>query len=374
MAYSLLLIPLQEGIGVLEAGVSFLIQGMLLLASFFAGLPLASIRLYTPTGAMVVTCYAIFGCLLFPRVRRRGLALGLISLFLMAQIAWKLLPTDRRGIRATFLDVGQGDAILLELPGPRTILVDGGGSVDDRFDIGERVVAPYLWYRWIRRLDVVVLSHPQPDHLNGLRAVLENIPAAEIWESGYPSAAPTYRWLQDFVQKRGVPLRRITRGEAVGFGTEVIVTALHPPRVFLNLPKGRPSAIVNNNSLVLRIAHPEARLLLTGDIEREGEAALVGAALMLQADLLKVPHHGSRGSSSISFLRRVRPRWAVIQSGDQNPFGHPHAETLARYAAHGVELFRTDRDGAVTFTFQDGTVDINTYRRELGVWAGDGQS
>lgn len=369
MVYSILLLFLPKGIPPLELGVSSVARGMISTASLFATLPLASIRLYTPTPLMVLTSYGLLGLILLPAVRRRGLLLGVTTVFLVGQVAWKLFPVEQRGIEATFLDVGQGDAIFLALPGRRTMLVDGGGSLDDRFDIGERVVAPYLWNRWVRRLDVVALSHPQPDHIGGLRAVLESFPVGEVWESGYPSTAPTYRWLHDFVRKKGVPLRRITRGDRIPLGTEVVVTVLHPPKSFVVRPQGRTSALVNNNSLVLAIDHRQFRLLLTGDIEKEGEASLLDAGLILQADLLKVPHHGSRGSSSASFLRSVRPQWAVVQAGDRNPFGHPHPEALNRYAAQRVEVFRTDQDGAVTFEFRDGTVMHRTYRP--GVWAGE---
>lgn len=371
MGYSLLLLLVRKGIPLLGLGVSWLARGMINVASVFATLPLASIRLYTPTPLMMLTSYGLFGLILFPTVRRRMLLVGVTTVLLLGQVGWKLFPPERPGMEATFLDVGQGDAIFLELPGRRTMLVDGGGSLDDRFDIGERVVAPYLWHRWVRHLDVVVLSHPQPDHIRGLRAVLENFPVGEVWESGYPSTAPTYGWLQDFVRKQGIPLRRITRGERIPMGAEVTVTVLHPPKSFLIRPKGRASAIVNNNSLVLAIDHQPFRLLLTGDIEKEGEVSLLDAHVMLHADLLKVPHHGSRRSSSASFLRRVKPRWAVVQAGDRNRYNHPHPESLTRYAAQGVEIFRTDRDGAVTFEFRNGAVTQRTYRQELGVWAGD---
>ncbi len=368
MAYSILLLILPKGIPLLQLGVSLLARGMISTASLFARVPLASIRLYTPTPLMMVTSYGLLGVILLPAVRRRGLLLGVTTMLLVGQVAWKLFPVEQGGIEATFLDVGQGDAIFLALPGRRTMLVDGGGSLDDRFDIGERVVAPYLWNHWVRRLDVVALSHPQPDHIGGLRAVLKNFPVGEVWESGYPSTAPTYRWLHDFVRKQGVPLRRITRGDRIPLGSEVVVTVLHPPKSFVIRRQGRTSALVNNNSLVLAIDHPQVRLLLTGDIEKEAEASLLGAGLVLQADLLKVPHHGSRGSSSGSFLRSVRPRWAVVQAGDRNPFGHPHPEALSRYAAQGVTVFRTDQHGAVTFEFRDGTVRHRTHRPE--VWAG----
>jgi competence protein ComEC len=369
MAYSILLLFLPKGMHLLEVGVSSLARGMISAAFLFATLPLASIRLYTPTPLMILTSYGLLGLILLPVVRRRGLLLGIATTLLVGQVAWKLFPFERKGMEATFLDVGQGDAIFLELPDRRTMLVDGGGSLDDRFDVGERVVAPYLWYRWVRRVDVVVLSHPQPDHIGGLRAVLENFPVGEVWESGYPSTAPTYRWIHDFVRKKGIPLRRITRGDRISLGTEGMVTVLHPPKSFLIRPKGHASALVNNNSLVLAIDHQKFRLLLTGDIEKEAEVFLLDAGVMLQADLLKVPHHGSRGSSLASFLRGVKPRWAVVQVGDRNPFGHPHAETLKRYAAQGVEVFRTDQDGAVTFEFRDGAVICRTYRPALGIWA-----
>ncbi|MFQ5532366.1 MAG: DNA internalization-related competence protein ComEC/Rec2 [Candidatus Methylomirabilales bacterium] len=370
MIYSLLLFLVPGGIGLLEAGASSVARGMTEVASVFASFPLASFRIYTPTPLMVLTIYALFGLAVFPGVRRRRLALGVTAILLMGQVGWKILPTARRGIEATFLDVGQGDAIFLELPGGRTMLVDGGGTLGDRFDIGERVVAPYLWHRWVRRLDLVVLSHPQPDHLHGLQAVLENFSVGEIWESGYPSDSSTYGWLQAFARERGIPLRRISRGERIPLGPGVVVSVLHPPRPFLGTGRRHTSTVVNNNSLVLHIDHPKSRLLLTGDIEREGEASLLDSGVVLQTDLLKVPHHGSRGSSSVSFLRHVRPRWAVVQAGYQNRFGHPHAETLSRYVAQGVQVFRTDRDGAVTFEFRDDTVSIRTYRQELGVWMG----
>jgi competence protein ComEC len=370
MGYSLLLLLVQEAFPLLHTLILALTKVAIQAAQVFATLPLASIRLYTPTPLMVVTYAAIVVLLLGPAFRRRSLATVFCFLFLLGQIGWK--PLNRGGeFQATFLDVGQGDAIFLELAEGKSILVDGGGTFDDRFDIGEQVVAPYLWYRWIPRIDVVVLSHPQFDHLAGLKAVLENFSVGEVWESGYPSYDATYVWLQNFVREKQIPLRRIGRGEHIALAPGVAVTALHPPRPFFIPRKGRPTTMANNNSLVLRIDHQQLRLLLTGDIEGEAEASLLDAGVTLEADLLKVPHHGSRGSSSPSFIREVRPRWAVIQAGERNPFGHPHRETLARYAAQGVQVFRTDRDGAITFALRDGAVTSRTYRQELDIWAGD---
>jgi competence protein ComEC len=362
MGYSLLLRLLPTGFLPFQVSLQALTRWGIDIASLFATLPLASVRLYTPTPLMVVTYATLLGLFLLPAFRRKGLAVALCLLFLLGQIGWKL-QSRKVELQATFLDVGQGDAILLELADGKTILVDGGGTLDDRFDIGEQVVAPYLWYRWIRRVDVVVLTHPQFDHLFGLKAILENFPVGEVWESGYPSHYSTYRWLQAYTREQQIPLRRLTRGEIISLGPQVTVTVLHPPQPFLTTPK----AAVNNNSLVLRLDHHGLKLLLTGDIEKEAEHSLINAGTNLQADLVKVPHHGSRGSSSEAFLRQVRPRWAIVQVGDRNPFGHPHPETLARYEALAAQLFRTDRDGAVILGARDGAVTITISREAFDV-------
>ena len=365
MGYSLLLLLFPEGFPPAQILLLTLTRWEIVAAQAFAALPLASVRLYTPTPLMVVTYATLLGLFLLPVFRRRGLAVALCLLFLLGQIGWKL-QSRTGGLQATFLDVGQGDAILLELADGKTMLVDGGGTFDDRFDIGEQVVAPYLWYRWIRRVDVVVLTHPQFDHLYGLKAVLENFPAGEVWESGYPSHYSTYLWLQTYTREQKIPLRRLTRGEIIPLGPQVTVTVLHPPKPFLMTQK----APVNNNSLVLRLDHHGLKLLLTGDIEKEAESSLINAGVDLQADLVKVPHHGSRGSSSEPFLRQVKPRWAIIQVGDRNPFGHPHPETLARYDALAAQLFRTDRDGAVILGVRDGTVTMKTFPEAFDVSSG----
>lgn len=367
MGYSLFLLLLPEGLRPVEVLLTSLTRWEIQAAQAFAALPLASVRLYTPTPPMIVTYSTLLGLFLLPAFRRKGLAAALCLLALLGQIGWKL--QDRPGgFRATFLDVGQGDAIFLELRDGRSILVDGGGTPDDLFDIGEQVVAPYLWYRWIRRVDVVVLTHPQFDHLYGLKAVLEHFPVGEVWESGFPSDDPTYRWLHASTREAGIPLRRVTRGERVSLGPQATITVLHPPQPFLT-PRKAP---VNNNSLVLRLDDHGLKLLLTGDIEREAEDSLITAGVDLSADLVKVPHHGSRGSSSEPFLQQVRPRWAIIQVGGRNPFGHPHPEVLARYDALAVQLFRTDRDGAVILEVRDGAVTITTAREAFDLWPGKG--
>ncbi|MFQ5840322.1 MAG: DNA internalization-related competence protein ComEC/Rec2 [Candidatus Methylomirabilales bacterium] len=347
LAYTLVLAWWPHGIGPIEVLLGWLARLAIGAATWFAGLPTASLRVFTPTLGMVLSYYLILLAISIPRCKRRGVAVaGGCALLLLGQVAWALSPAARPPLRVTFLDVGQGDAILFELPGGRRMLVDGGGRYDDRFDVGERVVAPYLWYRWVGHLDVVVLSHPQPDHLNGLRAILAAFSVGEVWESGLEAPTAAYREFRALVKDRGIRRRVLRRGDRLALGPGTSVEILHPGELGL-IPKDRArSAVVNNHSLVVRVNVKGVGILLTGDVEEAAEREMAARGAPLCAFLLKVPHHGSRTSSSESFLDRVGPVWAVAQAGHRNPFGHPHPRVVARYAARGARLFRTDRDGA----------------------------
>jgi competence protein ComEC len=281
--------------------------------------------------------------------RRRLLALALAAGVMAAS---SLVARDLRRrltdtLTVTFLDVGQGDAAVVEAPGGATILVDGGGTRDGLFDTGARIVEPFLRARGIARLDVVALSHPHPDHLNGLFRVLQRFPVGAFWSSGDDGHNPEYGRLLDLARQRAVPTPEVAAG-ALG---RAQVDPLGP---FLD---GRiaapPGLTVNDASLVLRITYAGRSLLFPGDLEADGEGELCGRQALdqtVRSDVLKVPHHGSRTSSSDELLEAVSPRLAVISLGWRNQFHFPAPEVLARYAARGTRVLRTDRDGAVTVT------------------------
>jgi competence protein ComEC len=252
-------------------------------------------------------------------------------------------------LRVTFVDVGQGDAALLELPRGRVVLIDGGGSFDAAWDPGEQVLAPLLRRRGIRRIDLMVLSHPHPDHANGLGFLAERFPVGEIWENGHPTRQPGTVRLRHAAWERGVPIGPPRPLAIAGVSFESLGSCDH-------------SWSENDNSLVLRVGYAGRSLLFPGDAEADAEAALVARG-GLHADVLKAPHHGSRTSSSAALLAAVSPSLAVASCGFQNRFGHPHAITLSRYAAAGVPLLRTDERGAVTVTVrQNGRLDVETIR------------
>jgi len=265
----------------------------------------------------------------------------------------------------TFLDVGQGDAAVVQAPGGATILVDAGGAIDGTFDPGARVVEPFLRARGITRLDLVILSHPHPDHMGGLPRILDRFPVAVLWSSGDDGHDPRYRALVDQARRHGAALPEPARLERGGL-------SLVPLGPFVTDARGAErigppeGTTVNDASLVVRASFGGRALLFTGDLEANGEGELTGRRAVGQAvtaDALKVPHHGSRTSSSAELLDAVQPRWAFMSLGWRNRFHFPNPEVLARYAARGIRVLRTDRDGAVTLTIaSDGQMRISCMR------------
>jgi competence protein ComEC len=257
---------------------------------------------------------------------------------------------ETRGVlRITALDVGQGDANLLELPDGAAFLIDAGGMVGNPIDTGAAVVLPVLRQKRRTRLDVVVLSHPHPDHFGGLAAVLRGVAVGELWDSGQgeaEGAGPAYAALLSLARERGIPIRRPADlcGRPRRHGAAEL-------ELFAPCPRYVPGRDANDNSLVVRVTLGRRAALLTGDAESHEEAELVERyGSRLRADYLKVGHHGSRTSTGEKLLLAVQPTWATMSSGVRNRFGHPHAPTLERLAAHDVRAVRLDRSGSFEWT------------------------
>jgi competence protein ComEC len=309
-----------------------------------AQVPAAMVHLPAPSWGAIAAwggALALVPYLVGPRRWPRSMAVACLGLALALSVWPWVRPGDGR-LRITFLDIGQGDATLVELPeGPR-LLIDGGPGGARRLDVGERVLAPFLWNLPAARLDGVALTHSDADHSGGLRAVLTRFRVREFWENGRwgPASEDTLR----AVERSGACRRTLVAGQRLWLGS-ALVTVLNPDGT---LPLDQPPPLGDNEeSLVLRLDWRGFSLLLTGDLGGPGEARLLASRAPMQSLVLKVGHHGSRFSSSEEFLEATRAAVAVISVGARNPFHHPTPEALGRLEAAGARIYRTDRDGAV---------------------------
>ena len=268
---------------------------------------------------------------------------------------------DRGKLEVDVLDVGQGDSIFVSFPRGRTMLVDGGGQAGSEWvggyrsgpDVGEEAVSPFLWTRGLKTVDVVALTHAHHDHIDGLRAVLDNFRVGELWV-GRDVRSRAFDELLAEARSRGV--RIIHQTEGANFSWDGVTgEVLWPPQ------EDAAAEASNDDSMVLRLSDGHIRFLLSGDVQKKAEEQLVHENAPLAADFLKVPHHGSKTSSTPDFLAAVAPRVAVVSAGEGNPFGHPAESTVARYQAAGVQLLRTDLDGEVTGWTDGATLQVRWF-------------
>ena len=264
-------------------------------------------------------------------------------------------PDGGRGLALHFLDVGQGDGAALRTPGGRWIVIDAGPA-GERGDAGRRVVAPFLQRQGVRALAAVVVSHAHADHVGGVPALLGRFPVGVVIEPGGPVADPGYAAFLGALARDGIAWHPARSGERFTLdGVEF--TVLHPGVDWAGWGED-----VNEDSVVLLVRYGDFEALFTGDAGFAAEAALRGKARSV--DLLKVGHHGSRGSTSEELLDSLRPLAAVISVG-RNDYGHPAPETLARLESRRVPVLRTDRDGTVSVTTDGTTMHV---RSREGEW------
>lgn len=330
--------------------------------------------------------------------RRRLAASFCLLTFVVALVAVIRPPVVSPNGRLTihFLDVGQGDAALIVFPRGATMLIDGGGELrfdkqtarqdsgasmrashdqtgegtsadhadnsespfqDNPFSIGEEVVSRFLWAQGRTRIDYVLATHADADHINGLADVVKNFSTGQALVGHAPTDDAEFRLFAKAVADHRVPFASLSAGER--FELEgVTIEVLWPPRAM-----GSEITSGNDDSVVLRLVYGSVAVLLVGDIERAAETALARSGFDLRADILKVPHHGSKTSSTEAFLDRVCPRRAVISVGEHSRFGHPHKVVVERYQSRGVKLYQTGRDGTVTVETDGTRVDVSTYRK-----------
>jgi competence protein ComEC len=289
-------------------------------------------------------------------------AATVLALFSVLIATYPFHPHLRRGsLEITVLDIGQGDSIFAAFPDGRTMLIDGGGQAGAEriggyrtgLDVGEDVVSPYLWSRGVKKLDVVALTHAHHDHLDGLHAVLANFKVAQLWV-GHDENTRAYDEFLAEARAHGILIVHEQAGQHFDWdGVE--------GRFLWPIDSAPVKAASNNDSLVLRLTDRKIRFLLAGDIEKKVESDLLGEGQPLTADFLKVPHHGSKTSSTDAFIQAVQPKFAAISAGLDNPFGHPNAEVVDRYRDRGVHVLRTDMNGAITALTDGNSLRVSSF-------------
>lgn len=323
---------------------------------FFAKFPFSIIYTPSPGIVLIISIYLLILSVLFLRNRHSRYLLPISILLILITVGCNRYKEDYRdSLRITFLDVGQGDSALIEFPDNKRMLIDGGGTFSETFDIGRSVVAPYLWNNGIfgiKKVDYVVSSHPQLDHIEGLFYVIDKFNTGEVWTNGSDNTA-SYK-LRNIIQSKGlkeVVIDRDSEERIIG-GCKV---------KFLNPPVEKGSIKINNLSIVIRLLCNDISILFTGDIEATAMEEIAAINSALESTIIKVPHHGSKGSVEDSFISAVNPEIAVISAGHQNPYRHPSPLTISAYENIGASVFRTDVSGAVIIQAENERLTIRTY-------------
>lgn len=386
-----------------------LVRVSLSLVDWFSALPWSSVYVTTPTLLEIAAFYLLLGSVGYwldqwigrqeiPSPKKllswKIIPVCLIFFFIGNAIQLHLRGLQQGILSLTAIDVGQGSATLIRFPGGKRLLVDGGGFFDDTFDVGKYVLAPFLWHERIDRVDAVALTHPHPDHLQGLLFILENFHVREVWTNGRAVDLPLYRSFCDIVRERGITLKVLSDRSPDIETSGVTIRILNPPSPAPIAPDrgaghsvpadyhayhaadrdelsrgphtiGKRSAYldeINDGSLVMKLSFGRRSFFLPGDISETSERRLVRSGADLNSDVLFVAHHGGVHSSTMPFIEKVKPEIAIVSCGFKNVFRFPHADVIGRLERMQSRVYRTDRNGAITVMTDGNDLRTSVFR------------
>ncbi|MEO6307448.1 MAG: DNA internalization-related competence protein ComEC/Rec2 [Nitrospiraceae bacterium] len=322
------------------------------------------------------TMLLFYGCLVLLWHRVGHVSFRLVAgagvLLIVLWWAWspRMFPDGDR-FRVTFLDVGQGDSAVIELPDGQVVLIDGGATYE-RFDMGRAVVAPFLWNRGIHAIDQVIGTHPQLDHVGGLAWVVRHFSVKRYWGSGEAREELFYRRLQESLAFQGLQEGMAREGQEIVSSGPCRLVVLNPPADESLVVPLRERHVggngLNNRSVVTHLTCGNHTMLFAADVERDGLSRMVDSMSQRPIEVLKVPHHGAVSSLNRDWLTSVHPRYAVFSAGRHNPYRHPATAVLDAYGSEGSKVLRTDRDGGVWFTGRVSDETLHVHRARELAW------
>jgi competence protein ComEC len=323
------------------------------LVHWLAHLPLANVGVPAPNPWEVAGLYlSILLLFTFKRNRQTVVAALLLAALVCADgYYWWRERRQRTELRVTHLNVGQGDAAVVELPGSKVMLIDAGGTAFGDFDPGESIVAPFLRSRKILTVDYLVVSHPRIDHYGGMRAIVDDFSPTEFWSGPAQRSRGRFEDLEASLEKAKVTRRWLRAGDPCRTLEGVKFCVLYS-----STDNG------DEGSVALSLEYAQLRYLFAGDIDKRAEAITLRQGDALRAEVLKVPRHGSTTASSSEFIAAVRPRLAIISAGARGRSESQRDQVSERYRANGAELFRTDQDGAITIRTDGSELSYEGYK------------
>jgi DNA internalization-related competence protein ComEC/Rec2 len=260
-------------------------------------------------------------------------------------------------LEVAFLDVGQGDSIVVRSPAGHVVVIDTGRAMEED-DMGRRTVVPYLRSKGISKVDLLVLTHPDDDHIGGASTLLRRLSVSRLATSMPATKAPGLDPVRQLAKERGTEQVTLSKGMQIDLKDGVQFDVLSPPATGV----ATTEHVDNNNSVVLRVHFGRTSFLLTGDAEAGAEQEMLAAKNDVHVDVLKLGHHGSKTSTTEPLLEATHPTVAVVSAGKDNRYGHPHPDVVKRLEARGIRIVRTDRQGTLTFTSDGNTIRMSATR------------
>ncbi|TFB12966.1 MBL fold metallo-hydrolase [Candidatus Marinimicrobia bacterium MT.SAG.4] len=262
-----------------------------------------------------------------------------------------------RGSEVIFINVGQGDAAFIDGYNSKNILIDSGRS-DFGVKSGKYSITPYLHSIGISRINYLLLTHADSDHIGGAEYLINNFKVDTLLFGVSIPNSNLFSEIVNIAKNMNIPFKKIILGDLIKLGNYSEIQVLYPPRNYIT-PVNKTE---NNSSVVIKYRFANSTILFTADIEALTEKRISDSDLNMKSNLLKVPHHGSRSSSSELFLEKVSPLDAIISAGENNPYGHPSREVLDRYEVNGIRVHRTDKDNALIFRSKGGNYSLYKWK------------